>query len=664
MTAKASISRAPTPETPIANIAAYKFVHLDNLPARRVALQELCRTLDLKGTILIAKEGINLFLSAPNERMVEFVEQLREDAAFADLTVKWSYSDEVAFNRMLVKIKKEIIAFGVAGIEPENYTSPRILPAELKQWFQEQREFVLLDTRNEFEYEIGTFHGAKQLNIESFREFPEQIKSLPEEWKEKPIVTFCTGGIRCEKAAPLLEQAGFQNVLQLDGGILKYFEDVGGEFYDGECFVFDRRVAVDPELNEADTSICFACQHPLTPEERNSPEYEEGVTCPYCSERFKQQALEQMAANERELRDLAATQPGQGPYDHERPLNMPGRVDGATLIDALIEIFPHDDREVWIERIERGWIVPNGTPPNRIDSPTSVAGDEDKEHDSEAQVSNAQDAVTPEMPIRGGQEFKHLEKSLCEPKINPDIRLIAEDECWLAIDKPAPLPVHACGRYYRHTLDWLLSRVYRGQKLRPAHRLDANTSGLQVFCKSRSVSRFVQAQFEAGTVEKTYLVRVANWTASSGIGESHQVTVDQPIGDASGPAGVRCIDPNGKPSVTHFIPLSLNDDGTALLLARPETGRTNQIRVHLWHLGSPVLGDPIYLAEGKVGASQTLSADDPPMMLHAWKLGLVHPRTKQCLSLKTAPPAWIEPAELDSIGERQGNDKDTMPTKS
>jgi UPF0176 protein len=186
---------------------------------------------------------------------------------------------------MLVKIKKEIIAFGISGIDPADRPAPRLSPGELKQWLDEGRSFTLMDVRNTYEIKLGTFRGARTLGLEHFREFPAAVNSLPNKLKNEPVVTFCTGGIRCEKAAPLLEQAGFTEVYQLDGGILRYFEECGGAHFEGDCFVFDKRVAIDASLRETDAALCFVCQTPLTLAEQEDDRYVESVSCPHCHHR-------------------------------------------------------------------------------------------------------------------------------------------------------------------------------------------------------------------------------------------------------------------------------------------------------------------------------------------------------------------------------------------
>ena len=239
---------------PTLNIATYKFVTLDNLPERRVQLLARCVALSLKGTILLATEGINLFLAGTETHINEFKAKLGDDPAFVDLIYKDSWSAEQPFGKLLVKIKQEIIPLGIPEVNPATNPAPRLSPQQLKEWLDAGRDVLLLDTRNEFEVDHGTFTNAKHLSINNFRHLPQALHQLGEEAKQKPIVTFCTGGIRCEKAAPYLLQQGFQEVYQLDGGILKYFEECGNAHYQGECFVFDERVTLDAELNPTYTS--------------------------------------------------------------------------------------------------------------------------------------------------------------------------------------------------------------------------------------------------------------------------------------------------------------------------------------------------------------------------------------------------------------------------
>ena len=236
---------------PFINLAGYKFVSLDGLDDLKAALEQQCRDLDLKGTILLSFEGINIVLAGNEQEVTQFQALIRADQRLADVRFKRSASAFQPFDRMLVKIKKEIITLRVTGLDPANERAPTVAPAELKRWLDEGREVVLLDTRNAFEVDAGTFDKALDLRLSSFGQFAQAADGLDPSLKDKTVVTFCTGGIRCEKAAPVLIGKGFRNVFQLDGGILQYFEDCGNAHFNGLCFVFDQRVALDGNLNPA-----------------------------------------------------------------------------------------------------------------------------------------------------------------------------------------------------------------------------------------------------------------------------------------------------------------------------------------------------------------------------------------------------------------------------
>ncbi|MFY8043714.1 MAG: sulfurtransferase [Rhodoferax sp.] len=237
----------------ILNISTYKFVPLSDAPALRELFLQRAVALGLKGTILLAEEGINLFLAGRADDVREFVAQLHTDTRFADIVPKESWSDTQPFKKMLVKVKGEIIRMNHPTIKPADGRAPAVAPATVKRWLDQGfddngRPVVTLDTRNDFEVDEGTFDGAIDWRITKFTEFPEALRSHLDDLKDKTVVSFCTGGIRCEKAAILMREEGLEHVYQLEGGILKYFEETDGSHYHGGCFVFDERRALGADL--------------------------------------------------------------------------------------------------------------------------------------------------------------------------------------------------------------------------------------------------------------------------------------------------------------------------------------------------------------------------------------------------------------------------------
>ncbi len=269
----------------ITNIAGYRFVDLDDREELQAVLRSVCLDLGLKGTVLLAPEGINFFVAGPQTSITAFVSHLDLDERFRAIPLKVSFTDYQPFNRMNVRLKSEIISVGLDHIRPHDFTGEEITPEAFKGML-DRGEFVhVLDTRNAYELRLGTFENAIDLDLRTFRAFPEAVAALPEDMKSEPVVMFCTGGIRCEKASAIMIEAGFTNVKQLKGGVLGYFEAVGGAHWNGDCFVFDQRVAVNPDLIETDVVMCFACREPLSVEEQASPDYVVGTSCPYCIER-------------------------------------------------------------------------------------------------------------------------------------------------------------------------------------------------------------------------------------------------------------------------------------------------------------------------------------------------------------------------------------------
>ena len=266
----------------VVNIAGYRFIDLQDRDQLREPFLKRCEELHLKGTILLSPNGINFSLSGSQESVDGYLEFLESDDRFVGIPLKITYNDYQPFRRMLVRLKKEIISLGMDDINPIEFTGPNIKPIELQEMLDNEEEVIVLDTRNDYEVRVGTFKNAIDLNIPSFRDFPQAVSNLPEEFKTKPIVMFCTGGIRCEKASAVMLKSGFENVKQLEGGILDYFKDTDASHWDGDCFVFDDRVAVDKGLNETDYIMCYSCREPLTKDEVRSPDYKVDDYCPYC----------------------------------------------------------------------------------------------------------------------------------------------------------------------------------------------------------------------------------------------------------------------------------------------------------------------------------------------------------------------------------------------
>ena len=269
------------------NIAADKFITLDKLDELRPQYQEICARLGLKGTILLTPEGINMFLSGTRANIDEYLAWVRSDERLADLEVKESLSAEQSHRRMLVRIKKEIITMRMPLIKPEEGRAPYVEAKTLKRWLDQGHDdngkpVVMVETRNDYEVDVGTFANTVDFRLKKFTEFPEVIEKHKADFEGKTVVTFCTGGIRCEKAAIHMQNIGYDNVYQLEGGILKYFEEVGGAHYNGDCFVFDYRTALNPKLEPTETTQCFACRAVVTPRQQLAPEYVPGKSCPAC----------------------------------------------------------------------------------------------------------------------------------------------------------------------------------------------------------------------------------------------------------------------------------------------------------------------------------------------------------------------------------------------
>jgi len=300
----------------------YKFVPPGDLETLRSELETRAETLAIRGTVLLAEEGINGTLSGSREKLEALVAWLREAPPFTDLTVRYSLAqpENPVFHRLKIRIKPEIVNMGVADVDAGRRTGTHVDP---ERWHEllEDPDVVVIDTRNDYEVAIGTFPGAVNPETRSFREFPEFVRRHLDPDQQSRVAMFCTGGVRCEKASAYLLEQGFAEVSQLDGGILNYLEQVDEEdnHWQGECFVFDQRVSVDERLQQGSFTQCFACRRALTPEDMASVHYQRGISCPHC---INEQDAEQRAAFVERARQEALAA-GRG----ERHIGaiMPGR---------------------------------------------------------------------------------------------------------------------------------------------------------------------------------------------------------------------------------------------------------------------------------------------------------------------------------------------------
>ncbi len=263
--------------------AFYKFVRLPDFANLRQPLLNFCAMHEIRGTILLAEEGINGTIAGSRSAIDAVLTHLRQDPRFADLTVKESQTESTVFDRLKIKLKKEIVTLGIPQVNPDQTVGTYIKPQDWNRVISDP-DVTVIDVRNEFEVRIGTFEGAIDPKTRSFREFPIYAQTQLNPAEHKKIAMFCTGGIRCEKASAYLISQGFDQVYHLEGGILNYLEQVPPEesLWRGECFVFDQRVAVAPGVVDGSHEMCRACGHPISEADKASEHYEKDVSCPYC----------------------------------------------------------------------------------------------------------------------------------------------------------------------------------------------------------------------------------------------------------------------------------------------------------------------------------------------------------------------------------------------
>ncbi len=271
--------------------ALYRFARIGEPEAVRGLLEQACISAGVKGTLLVAREGINGTIAGAADDLDVAVAAIRSITGLDGLEIKFSFADAMPFLRMKVKLKQEIVTIGDAGVDPLLASGTYV---EAKDWnaLMERPDLVLIDVRNHYEHRIGTFDGAVDPHTASFRQFPDYVREQLADAKGRPVAMFCTGGIRCEKASAFMLQEGFTEVYHLNGGILRYLEDVpaGESRWSGSCFVFDERVAVGHGLApDRSLGLCHACRRPLTPADREGPHYAEGISCHQCIDEMSPQ---------------------------------------------------------------------------------------------------------------------------------------------------------------------------------------------------------------------------------------------------------------------------------------------------------------------------------------------------------------------------------------
>lgn len=282
--------------------ALYKFVTLDNYHDLQQPLLAFMRDHQIRGTLLLAKEGINGTVAGSREQIDALLDYLRRDSRLAEISYKESCTDSPPFMRSRVKLKNEIVTMGVEGIDPKKVVGTYVKPTQWNELIASP-DVLLIDTRNDYEYQVGTFQHAVNPNTTSFREFPDYVKTHLDPAKHKRVAMFCTGGIRCEKSTAYLKEQGFEEVYHLEGGILKYLEDVPSEesMWQGECFVFDDRVTVNHQLQKGDYDQCHACRLPITEQDKQHAQYQKGVSCPHCFDKTTADQKQRYAERERQM---------------------------------------------------------------------------------------------------------------------------------------------------------------------------------------------------------------------------------------------------------------------------------------------------------------------------------------------------------------------------
>ncbi len=296
--------------------AMYRFVALDNLPTLQKEIRAVCDQNDICGTLLIAPEGINGTIAGPEQGIENIIDFLDEKTGIKSASLKYSSAEEKPFRRMKVRLKKEIVTLKAPEADPTKLVGTYVQPAEWNDLINDP-EVTLIDTRNDYETAVGIFKGAIDPDIETFTEFKDYVHKNMDPKKQKKVAMFCTGGIRCEKASSYMLAHGFEEVYHLQGGILKYLEEIPAEksLWEGDCFVFDRRVAVGQDLQESPYQICYGCRFPLSPEDLKSNAYEKGVSCPHCIDKLTPERAHAFRMRHEQMKKMGEVIPGDTAED-------------------------------------------------------------------------------------------------------------------------------------------------------------------------------------------------------------------------------------------------------------------------------------------------------------------------------------------------------------
>ncbi len=565
--------------------------------------------LGISGRITLCPDGLALIVCGEPAAIQQFMALLCEWPCLAGIGLKpFSSPGADPDGRLDVRIRSWMTDFRESELPSLDGVVTGISPGDFHRRVKDSGHGVrLIDVREAHETRFGSFKGAVCLETARFDDLPEAFSSMgltPDH--HISTVVFCDDGSRSARAALFLQSRGFGQVYFLEGGILNYFSAVGGHHFNGHCFVMDQRVAVDANGVPARLDFCRACGEVRPADQFEPASGCRGSCCPECRRVDTAAMVAQRRTRDHEIQGVTSPLPGSVPYENLRPLKVPESAAGMPVLEFLDRLKFRPPEQSWSELMELG------------------------------QLSFAGKLLNPDDILPRGGRIVHKVPATSEPPVNADITVVHEDESLLIINKPAPLPVHPSGRFNRNTLLHILRLVYGAEAPRSAHRLDANTCGVMALTRTREAASVLQPQFEAGRVNKSYLAVV------HGHPEADRFECDAPVSRESTMAGGRAVDPDGLSARTGFEVIRRLPGNRSLLRIRLlHGGRTHQIRLHLWHLGFPVDGDPLYLPDGRRGQIQTIDPLAQPMCLQSSTIEFVHPTRRRLVHFEAPPPPWM-----------------------